>query len=141
MTTLRLLLLPGFLQAALAFILVSRIARGRIRAVREGRASPAKVAMDKSRWPVELHAVTNNYENQFELPVLYFAALALIAATGLADGAMVALSWLFVASRYVHSYIQTKSNHLLWRFMAFATGVFTLMALWAWFAIRLFVTG
>lgn len=141
MTTLQLLLLPAFLQAALALFLVGRIGRGRTRAVRAGTVDPATAAADKSHWPTELRAITNNYENQFELPVLYYAAVALVAATGLADGMMVALSWLFVASRYAHSFIQTTSNHLFNRFLAFASGVFVLMALWAWFAIRFFVTG
>jgi len=141
MTTLQLLLLPAFLQAVLAFMLVGRIGLGRTRAVRAGEVNPAKAAADKSHWPADLSAVTNNYENQFELPVLFYAALALIVATGLADGVAVILSWLFVASRYVHSFIQTTDNHLLKRFLAFASGVFILMALWVWFAIRFFVTG
>ncbi len=140
MSTVQLLLLPAFLLALLAFILVGRIGFGRTRAVRAGKVDPVKAA-DTSNWPAELRALTNNYENQFELPVLYYVALALIVATGLADAVAVLLSWLFVASRYVHSFVQTTDNHLLRRFLAFAAGVFILMGLWAWFAIRFVVTG
>ena len=141
MTTVQLLLLPAFLQAALVFFLLSRLARGRVQAVRARKVNPAKAAVDKSQWPAELRALTNNYENQFELPVIYYAALALIVATGLADAVAVVLSWLFVASRYVHSFIQTTDNHLLRRFLAFASGVTCLMVLWAWLALRLFAIG
>jgi hypothetical protein len=141
MTPVQWLLLPAFVHVALTFSLVLRTAVGRVRAVRQGRASPKAVVLDNSKWPADLRKITNSYENQFELPVLYYAALALLLVTGLADPVAIVLSWLFVASRLVHSLIHTTSNHLLHRFLAFASGVVILMVLWAWFGLRLFVIG
>jgi len=135
------LLLPAFLHVALVFSLVLRTGLGRVAAVRQGRASPKVVALDSSKWPDDLRKITNSYENQFELPVLYYSVLALLLATGLADGPAVVLSWLFVATRFVHSFIHTTSNHLLHRFLAFVSGVSVLMVLWAWFSLRLYVIG
>ena len=45
MTTVQLLLLPAFLQAALVFFLLSRLARGRVQAVRARKVNPAKAAV------------------------------------------------------------------------------------------------
>jgi hypothetical protein len=54
---------------------------------------------------------------------------------------LIALSFLFVASRFAHSYIHTGSNIVLRRFQAFALGATLLALMWLWFAIRLYVTG
>ncbi|MBI2718985.1 MAG: MAPEG family protein [Rhizobiales bacterium] len=141
MTITQLLLLPAFAHVALVLTLVGRTAVGRVRAVRGRQTDPRKAALDNSLWPADLRKITNNYENQFELPVLYYAALALLLATGLTDAVAITLSWLFIATRFVHSYIQTHSNHLFHRFLAFASGVTVLLLLWAWFVLRLYVIG
>lgn len=141
MTPVQWLLLPAFAHVALTLSLVLRTGIGRVRAVRSKRVRPADVVLDSSKWPDELRKITNNYQNQFELPVLYYAALALLLVTGLADSVAIVLSWAFVASRFVHSFIHTGSNHLLHRFLAFASGVALMCLLWLWFALRLFVIG
>jgi hypothetical protein len=141
MTTEKLLLLPAFVHVLLVFVLVGRLGLGRHRAVKSGRVKPRDVALDSSKWPDELRKLGNNYENQFQAPVLYYAALALILATGLADGVAVALSFAFVASRLVHSGIHTGRNVLLHRFVAFVAGIACLFLLWGWFGLRLLVIG
>jgi hypothetical protein len=141
MTNIQWLLLPAFALVALTLSLVLRTGYGRVRAVRTKRVRPKDVVLDNSKWPDDLRKITNNYQNQFELPVLYYAALALLLTTGLVDGVSIVLSWAFVVSRFVHSFIHTGSNHLLHRFLAFATGAMLLIVLWAWLALRLFVIG
>lgn len=136
----KLLLLPAFILAVLTFALAVRTGLGRVKAVRSGETSPASVLLDNKKWPDAIRQITNNYENQFELPVLYYFALCLVLIMGLVDPVFVGLSWLFVLSRLVHSYIHTGSNDLRQRFYAFAAGLLVLMILWAWLALRLFVS-
>ena len=73
--------------------------------------------------------------------MLFYALLPLLLVTGLADWMAVALSWVFVASRMVHAFIHQGSNSVLPRFRIFVFGFFTVVAMWAWFGLRLYVIG
>src|SRR3990172_375355 len=108
----------------MVFALAVRLGIGRFRAARARAVNVREVAFDKTKWPWPLRQIGGSYENQFELPVFYYAALALMLATGLADGVAVVLSWAFVATRILHSYIHVGSNVLVFRFGAFMTGAF-----------------
>lgn len=141
MTSTQLLLLPAFAHVALIFVTVGRMGAGRVKAARGGEVRLKDVALDSSRWPERLRKLGNNYGSQFEMPVLYYAALAPILVTGLADTAQIVLSWAFVATRFVHSFIHTGSNVVVQRFYAFLAGGACIALMWLWFGLRLYVTG
>jgi hypothetical protein len=121
--------------------LVLRLGSGRVRAARGREVNVKEVAFDNSKWPGKLRQLASSYENQFEIPVLYYAALPLLLITGLADGVTVVLSWAVVLARIVHSLIHTGRNVLVSRFYAFVAGVTCPILMWLWFALRLFVIG
>jgi len=139
MTNEKLILLPALIHVALIFFLVFATGRGRVLAVRRGEVHPSEVALDGSRWPDQLRKRANNYQNQFELPVLFYVLIALLLATRLVDPVQIIFAWLFLVSRLVHSYIHTGRNILIDRFYAFVASVFTLMIMWIWFAVRVFL--
>lgn len=141
MSQTQLLLLPVFLHVLLIFVIAGRMGRARFRAVRGGGVKVSDIALDGAAWPDEVKKLANNYNNQFQLPVLWYAGVALLAVTGLADAVGVALSWAFLASRLVHSFIHTGGNVVYHRFQAFAAGMACLALMWAWFGLRLFVIG
>ena len=141
MTQTQLLLLPAFVHVALVMVIAACMGLGRVRAVREGKVRVKDIALDSSKWPDDLRKLSNNYENQFQLPVFYYAVLALLLATALADGVAVALSWIFVATRLVHTLIHTGGNVVLRRFQAFLAGLVIIVLMWAWFGLRLYVIG
>ena len=141
MTVAQLLLLPAFGHVALVMVTAARMGRGRVHAVRSGQVKLPDVELDPSKWPMGLRTLSNHYRNQFELPVLYYAVLALLLATNLADGVAIVLSWAFVGTRIVHSLIHTGGNVVIHRFYAFLAGFACLALLWAWFGIRLFLIG
>jgi hypothetical protein len=117
------------------------VGRARFRAVREGRARIEDIALDNTRWPDDVRKLANNYDNQFQLPVLFYAVLPLLIVTQTVDVTAVMLAWAFVAARIVHSLIHTGSNKVIRRFYAFLASFIAVAALWAWFALRLYVTG
>ena len=141
MTLTQALVLPAFVHVALVAAVGLRMGQARVRAAQSGQVRMRDVALDGSKWPDGVRKFANNYQNQFEVPVLYYALLGLLLATGLGDGVAVALSWGFAASRIVHSVIHTGTNVVLWRFRAFLAGFVFLMLMWAWFGLRLFVIG
>lgn len=141
MTLAQWLLLPAFAHVALIMVTVARLGAGRVQAVKAGKIRVRDIALDSSKWPDDLRKLANNYENQFQAPVLYYAALALLLVTGLADGVAVVLSWAFVATRVLHAIIHTGNNVVLHRFFAFIAGMLCLILMWLWFGLRLYVIG
>jgi hypothetical protein len=136
MTMEKLLLLAAFLHVALIFLLVFLTGGGRVFAARRGEVRLREVALDNSKWPEHLRKRANNYQNQFELPVLFYILIAFLLATRLVDAVQVILAWTFLFSRFVHSYIHTGKNVVVDRFYAFLASVLILMAMWIWFAVR-----
>jgi hypothetical protein len=141
MTQTQLLLLPAFVHVALVVYLLVRMGSGRVEAVKRRVVKLSEVDTNKSAYPEPVRNFANNYHNQYELPVLYYAVLAFAMYTGLVDTVLISLSWGFVASRILHSYVQTGKNVIRTRFKVFTFGLGFLLLLWGWFGLRLFVIG
>jgi hypothetical protein len=139
MTNEQLILLPALIHVGLIFLLIFLTGSGRVVAARRGEVRLADIALDSSRWPDRLRKRANNYQNQFELPVLFYALVAILLATRRVDAVEIIFAWLFLFSRLVHSYIHTGSNVVVDRFYAFLASVFALLIMWIWFAVRLFL--
>lgn len=141
MTITQWLLLPAFVHVAMVFVLGARMGRARVAAARAGTVKIRDIALDNSRWPDDIRKLSNNFDNQFQVPVFYYAVLPLLLVLQLADGVTVVLSWAFVASRIVHSAIHTGANAVIRRFQVFVLGFVLVVLMWAWFGLRLFVIG
>ncbi|MFO1033799.1 MAG: MAPEG family protein [Hyphomicrobiales bacterium] len=113
----------------------------RVNAARRGQVKLKDVALDNDAWPSRVRQITNAFNNQFEVPLVFLGFASLAVATQTVDTVMVVLAWLFVASRVVHMLIHTGGNNVLHRFLAFITGFTFLVLLWAWFALRIYVAG
>ncbi len=140
MTIVQWLLLPAFIHVGWVYLLAVRMGAAKKRAVRDG-VKLADVAVDNSRWPDDVRKINNNYNNQFELPVFFYAILPLLLLLVKADWLQVTLAWVFVASRILHSLIHTGSNIVTQRGLAFVIGYFAIGLMWLWFALRLYVIG
>ncbi len=132
-------ILPVLVQVALTFVLLFRMGRSRLAHLRTGEVQVRDIALGERNWPKRILQLQNSYQNQFELPVLFYALVALALITRKADLVFVVIAWLFVASRLVHAYIHTTSNKIAWRFQSFVVGVLILAAMWVIFGIRIFV--
>ena len=133
--------LPLLLHVLLTFAVGGLTLRRRIDTLRAGKAKLSDIALDNSRWPDEARKFSNNYDNQFQAPMLAYGAVALLIATGLADMASAILMWLFLGARVMHSVEHTGANNVRRRLMWFLASFTAVVALWAWFALRYFVTG
>ena len=71
-----------------------------------------------------------NFRNQFEIPVLFFAVVALALITRRTDTLFVVLEWLFVLARTVHAAIHVTRNVIPWRSAAFAASAMVVAILW-----------
>jgi hypothetical protein len=141
MTPTQQLLLPVFVQFALTVYVLTRMGLGRVRAVRSGQVKRSEIDTNKSAYPEAVQNFANNYQSQFELPVLFYVVLLFALVTGFIDGLLIGLAWGFVGSRLMHSFVHTGTNRIVTRFKVFVAGLVFLVGMWAWFGLRLFVIG
>lgn len=77
-----------------------------------------------------------NFRNQFEIPVLFFAVVALVLIIRRPDTLFVVLEWLFVVARVAHVGIHVTRNVVPWRSAAFAASAAIVLILWLDLAIK-----
>ena len=130
------MLWPMIAHAALVFGLYYLLSKRRFAAVRSGSAKAEQFKENREE-PRESLLVRNNIANQFELPVLFHAGCLALYVTTADNIVTVALAWVFVASRYAHSYVHVTSNRLRYRRPIWIVGFFSLMAMWIWLAVWL----
>lgn len=104
------ILYPVFAQIALTFAVMIGMGLARRTALRSGETTFDEIAVDNTRWPPRARQFANCYINQYELPVIFYVLCLMALMTRNADLIMVALAWIFVATRVVHAYIQVTSN-------------------------------
>ncbi|MCQ1854680.1 MAPEG family protein [Neorhizobium galegae] len=124
---------PMIAHAALVFFLYWLLSKKRFEAVRAGSIKAGEFR-DNLQEPPESLSVYNNLRNQFELPVLFYAVSLVLYVSTADNWGTVALAWIFVLSRYAHSYVHLTSNRLRYRRPIFMVGFFAVMAMWAWLA-------
>ena len=132
-----LILFPVFALAALTFGIGIRLARLRFAAVKRGDLSPRYFAINRgAEVPEYLAKVSNNYNNLLELPVLFYVVSVLLYVTNGVEPAQIILAWVFVFSRYMHSYIHTTYNNVRHRLRSFMLGAIVLISMWCLFFVR-----
>ena len=80
------------------------------------RISPAAVANP-----------SDNLKNLFELPVLFYALVLYLQATGKVDATYLVAAWIFAAFRILHSAVHCTVNIVMVRFWLYAISA---LALW-----------
>ena len=126
-----LILWPLVAQVLLVVLLFIRLGMVKDRARAAGAVDLVVTALDNDAWPDDVRQVANNIRNQFQVPVLFFVLVLALFAHGSADPFALALAWLFVASRIVHSYIHVGSNYVPNRTRVFKLGLFCVLGLLA----------
>ncbi|MBP2547902.1 hypothetical protein J2858_000795 [Neorhizobium galegae] len=130
---------PMVAHAALVLVLYILLSRRRVAAVKAGRATVEQFR-DNLQEPADSLYVHNNLKNQFELPMFFhIGCLTLFAVDGDNLGTVI-LAWLFVASRYAHSYVHVTSNRVFLRRNLFMLGVASLLGIWGWLIVWLALT-
>jgi hypothetical protein len=131
------ILLPVFVQVALTFVLLMRLGSGRLRALKAGQTKVRDIALGESNWPADIAQVGNCFNNQFQLPMLFYVLVVLALFLRKADLLFVIMSWIFVISRIMHAGIHVTSNNVTQRFAAYTVGMVVLLLMWAIFAVRI----
>ena len=135
--TVQMVLLPVFVQVALTFALLFWMASVRRGSVSRGETKIRDIALGQPNWPDQPTQISNSYNSQFQIPLLFYVVVILAWITRQADAVFVVLEWLFVLLRIGHAYVHTTSNYVPTRFKAFAVGIFVLLIMWVYFVFKI----
>lgn len=127
---------PMIAHAFLVFILYYLLSKRRQAAVMGGSAQAVQFKENLSEPPESL-LIHNNLKNQFELPMLFHAGVLAIFICNADNIITIVLAWIFVLSRYAHSYVHVTSNRLRYRRPLFMLGFLVNVLMWGWLAIWL----
>lgn len=138
------ILWPTVTLAGLIFVVWSVLLRKRFAHIAANRPTAADFANAEAvgRYFRPIERPAQNLANLFEMPVLYFALVPLLVLTGSASPAQVALAWIFVTLRVVHSAIHIGPNTVRTRARVYIASSIALFAMWVGFVIDLLaITG
>ncbi|QPC93616.1 MAPEG family protein [Mesorhizobium sp. INR15] len=127
---------PMLAHVLLIYIVYGVMGRRRYFAVTSGEAKVGQYKV-RSTEPASSVTVANNLINQFELPVLFHVLCLALYVTNGVNYLTLALMWLFILSRYFHSWAHLTSNSLRLRSRAFYVCAVVLALAWIWFALHL----
>jgi hypothetical protein len=123
--------LPAVAMVAITFAAWLRLYQLRFAEMARRKIDPQSIALSAQKDAgLQDTRGADNFNNQFQLPVLFYVALLTAHATALATPLFLQLAWVFVALRLVHALIQWTYNRVVHRFAAYALGGLVLWAMW-----------
>lgn len=125
------LVYPMAAMVLLTVIVLVRMVRGRVTAVKSGavdaRFYKTYQGQDEPRAAAQN---TRHFINLFETPVLFYAACVVAMVTGQGTGIIVWLAWAYVACRVVHAIVHLGSNRIPPRMAIYGASWVVLVAMW-----------
>ncbi|MEQ1929268.1 MAG: MAPEG family protein [Parvularculaceae bacterium] len=126
------ILAPMGALALLTFLVLINIPIRRFAAAAAGKVKRDDFKFGESaNVPPPVTIPNRNYMNLLEMPVLFYVICFIALYLGRADGAFVALAWIYVALRAAHSAIHLTYNNVFHRLTFFALSNFVVIAMWA----------
>jgi hypothetical protein len=127
---------PVLAQVLLTYVVYVVMSSRRIGAVKAGNARPSDFKVPSIE-PEPSATAARNLTNQFELPVLFFAACLSLFVTGGAGMAAVIVAWAFVLARAAHAWIHLTTNRIRQRRMLFVVGLTINLVQWLLLAFHI----
>lgn len=85
---------------------------------------------ESSSVPLTVSIPNRAFMNLLEVPVLFYIVCIVSYVTQHASSTMVMLGWAYFGFRVAHSVVYLTYNHVLHRFLAFATSNVVLVMMW-----------
>ena len=127
------LILPMVIQMALSIAILFWLAYSRVSRI----AKHGLGEIRKTGFPTHVNNASDNFKNQFEVPVIFYALCLLVMVAGTASQTIVMAAWVFVIGRVVHALIQLTKNVIFpWRFLVFLLTVIALIVMLAAFVLQ-----
>jgi hypothetical protein len=122
---------PAIAMFFLTMSMVARMAYLRVTAVQRGDVPIQYYRLYyEGEEPDRLRQIGRHVQNHFEIPPLFYVAVLFLYATGSVTPLAVALAWLYVALRAVHSFVHLGRNDVRQRLAVWASSALVLGGLW-----------
>lgn len=122
-----LLLAAVLVQVSLTLLVFILLAKRKAKAIKNGEVDRKKAALHNDAWPDYVLQISNNIQNQFQTPVLFYALSFAFIVIDQVDTLVLAGAWIYALSRLVHAYIHTTSNYVPNRMRVFTLGALVLV--------------
>ena len=120
---------PVAVMALVTLFLNVPMFRARVAATKSGKAKTSDFRL-RTAEPDESAKIVNAITNQYETPVLYYAACIIAFVTGNATVLVIALAWLYGILKIAHIGLFVTSNRLRWRMPVFSLALLVLFIMW-----------
>jgi hypothetical protein len=126
-----LLVYPMAALVVLTFVVLIRLFRSRVSAVRSGQLTIKyyRVFQGESE-PESTLKPARHFVNLFEAPTLFYAGCLAAMVTGDHGLLLLGLAWAYVVARLAHAWIHLGGNRVRYRVRAYFLGWVVLLALW-----------
>lgn len=106
----KLIFYPAIAQIILTFVMFLRLAIAKQRALTNNQVDLQRRALHNDAWPEAVQKISNNLQNQFESPVLFYALCFMLWALDSVTLTALLIAWCFVVLRIFHAFVHTGSN-------------------------------
>ena len=113
---------PMMAQILLTILIFFVLASRKAQAIKAGDEDRQRAALDNKAWNESVVKASNNIDNQFQTPVLFYALCFLLYHLEAVNAFSLSLAWAYAVSRYVHAYIHLGSNYVPNRLRVFLFG-------------------
>ena len=125
------ILFPVFAMALITFVVGPFMLTTRINSVKNGIVHIEYYeTFQGGEPPASVLQTTRHWSNLYEAPTLFYIACLMAFSLQMESTLMLAMAWLYVAVRLIHSVIHLTYNRVYHRLSAFLTSQFILIAIW-----------
>ncbi len=129
------IVMPAVVLAGLTFFMAILTGLAATVAVRRGELAREKLKLPGGDGPAWVERVRRNYLNLCEMPILFYAVVALEFSMARGDGTQLTLAWVYVGLRIAHSLYHVLVNYVLIRFALFLASMVVLIVMWGRMAL------
>ncbi|PAJ73982.1 hypothetical protein CJF42_13075 [Pseudoalteromonas sp. NBT06-2] len=125
------MLIAMFMMVLLTLIIGIVTVTVRIKNVKKSKISRKYFRlMQGENLPDVVIKTTRNFNNQFELPVLFYVVCTLFISLKIESEFALYIAIVFVISRYFHAVIHITYNNVIHRMISFFIGFICVIAMW-----------
>ena len=136
------IILPVIALVLLTAVVWVRLYVERIRELRQRRIDPQSLATSASAGQtMQRVQASDNFRNLFEVPVLFYALCAVLVSAQHVSSFFVIGAWVYVALRYLHSFIHLTYNRVIHRFAVYVLSTVILFVLWGVLGVQVLFRG
>jgi hypothetical protein len=130
------LIYPMFAMVLLTVVILARLFRSRVQAVKDGQVSAAFFRTYQGEVEPELPTkLSRQFNNLFEAPVLFYVACLAAMVTHQVTLPFLSLAWGYVIVRVLHAYVHVGGNRLGKRIKAYMLSWLVLLLMWLYLVV------